>query len=144
MQAILRKRVSNSKGVTLLELLAVLVILGIIALIAVPAIAGVIDDSRANSVKASAINMINAAELYATTNTVDISEVEYGDIKDKYVKDRSGFTWSSQDSDKPFVDTGTGIAISGIGEIENVSVNFTEATINDINDNSDNVTVTIK
>ncbi|MFB9974246.1 prepilin-type N-terminal cleavage/methylation domain-containing protein [Allobacillus sp. SKP2-8] len=135
MQAILRKRVSNSKGVTLLELLAVLVILGIIALIAVPAIAGVIEDSKESSIKSTAINMINAAELYAVTN--DVTEVTYDNIKNDYVKERDGITWKTTPK---FDLSGDEIKFSGKATIDGVSVTFTNATVNMINE-SDGRTV---
>ncbi|MFC0014195.1 MULTISPECIES: type II secretion system protein [Allobacillus] len=130
MQAILRKRIGNSKGVTLVELLAVLVILGIIALIAVPAIAGVIEDSKESSIKSTAINMINAAELYAVTN--DVTEVTYDNIKNDYVKERDGITWKTTPK---FDLSGDEIKFSGKATIDDdVTVNFNDATVNDINE----------
>ncbi|KGR79644.1 hypothetical protein CD29_05980 [Ureibacillus manganicus DSM 26584] len=65
---LLNKRLNNEKGLTLIELLAVIVILGIIAAIAVPAIGGIIDSSRIKAVKADAVNVINAANIYFTEN----------------------------------------------------------------------------
>ena len=52
------------KGFTLIELLAVILILGIIALIAIPAVTNVINDSKVGAEKATANNMINAANSY--------------------------------------------------------------------------------
>ena len=131
MQAILRKRVNNTKGVTLVELLAVLVILGIIALIAVPAIAGVIDDSKENSIKSTAINTINAVELYMVTNSEDDpNKVSHSDIEGEYVKDRDGFNWTETPS---FSLVDGEVAISGEGSIDGTSVEFNNDTINDIN-----------
>lgn len=149
MQAILRKRVSNSKGVTLVELLAVLVILGIIALIAVPAIAGVIDDSKESSIKSTAINTINAVELYSVTNDLSdnaISDLAHSEIEGEYVKDRDGFEWVASDNttNTAFptfgVNSDDEITITGTGEIDGVTVTFEKATINDINE-SDSTTV---
>ncbi len=131
MQATLRKRVNNTKGVTLVELLAVLVILGIIALIAVPAIAGVIDDSKENSIKSTAINTINAVELYMITNNVgDPSEVSHSDVEGEYVNDRDGFNW---DVTPTFSTKGGEVSISGTGNIDGTTVRFDNYTINDIN-----------
>lgn len=64
----LKKRIKNEKGLSLVELLAVIVILAIVAAIAIPAIGNIIDNSRYNAVKADAINVINAAQLYYTDN----------------------------------------------------------------------------
>lgn len=62
------KVLKNEKGLTLIELLAVIVILAIISAIAIPAIGNIIENSRYNAVKADAINVINAANLYYTDN----------------------------------------------------------------------------
>jgi len=61
-----KKLVKNEKGLTLIELLAVIVILAIIAAIAVPAIGNIIENSRIKAVKADAINILNAANIYLT------------------------------------------------------------------------------
>jgi prepilin-type N-terminal cleavage/methylation domain-containing protein len=59
--------VKNKKGFTLVELLAVIVILAIILVIAVPKILTVIDDTRTESMKSSALMIIDSAEReYAT------------------------------------------------------------------------------
>ncbi|MBO0587094.1 prepilin-type N-terminal cleavage/methylation domain-containing protein [Sporosarcina sp. E16_8] len=64
MKKFIQKRLNNEKGLTLVELLAVIVILGIIAAIAIPAIGGVIENSKYNAVKADALNVLSAANLY--------------------------------------------------------------------------------
>lgn len=63
---LLKKRIKNEKGLSLVELLAVIVILGIVAAIAVPAIGNIIENSRYNAAKSDAINVLNAANLYFT------------------------------------------------------------------------------
>ena len=42
----MRERLTNQKGLTLIELLAVIVILGIIAAIAIPSIGNIIQNSK--------------------------------------------------------------------------------------------------
>lgn len=74
-----KKLVKNEKGLTLIELLAVIVILAIIAAIAVPAIGNIIENSRIKAVKADAINILNAANIYMTEK----SDVTTFDQKDK-------------------------------------------------------------
>lgn len=64
----LQKRLKNEKGLTLVELLAVIVILGIIAAIAVPSIGNVIEKSKENAVRADALNILAAADLYLLDN----------------------------------------------------------------------------
>lgn len=68
MKKLLKKRL-NQKGLTLIELLAVIVILAIVAAIAVPAIGNVIENSRYNAVKADAVNVLSAANIYFTENS---------------------------------------------------------------------------
>lgn len=67
----MKKRIKNEKGLTLIELLAVIVILAIVSAIAVPSIGGIIENSRYNAVKADAINVLNAANLYFTDEPAD-------------------------------------------------------------------------
>jgi len=59
----------NKKGFTLVELLAVIVILAIILVIAVPKILTVIDDTRKESMKSSALMIIDSAEREYASRT---------------------------------------------------------------------------
>ena len=78
-----KKLVKNEKGLTLIELLAVIVILAIVAAIAVPAIGNIIENSRIKAVKADAINILNAANIYLTEQP----KVTTFDEKDKGFED---------------------------------------------------------
>ena len=65
----------NSKGFTLVELLAVIVILAIIALITTPVILNVIEDARKNAAIDKAYGTISAVNLSFTQAQVDDSVV---------------------------------------------------------------------
>ncbi|RTR27321.1 prepilin-type N-terminal cleavage/methylation domain-containing protein [Robertmurraya yapensis] len=67
----LKKRLKNQRGLTLVELLAVIVILGIVSAIAVPSIGGIIEKSKEDALKADAIQVLNAAKLYASSTTIN-------------------------------------------------------------------------
>ncbi|WML45553.1 type II secretion system protein [Neobacillus sp. PS3-40] len=69
----LKKRIKNQRGMTLVELLAVIVILGIISAIAVPSIGGIINKTKKDAKVAEAVQIINAAKLYNSTNPTDHS-----------------------------------------------------------------------
>lgn len=60
---LLKKRLRNEKGLTLVELLAVIVILAIIAAIAIPAIGNIVQNSRDKAILADALNIIAGAKI---------------------------------------------------------------------------------
>lgn len=66
----IKRNMKNEKGLTLIELLAVIVILGIIAAIAIPAIGNIIQKSKVDAVKSEAIQVLNAAKLYISSNGI--------------------------------------------------------------------------
>lgn len=73
---LLKKRLGNEKGLTLIELLAVIVILAIVAAIAIPAIGNIINNSEIKAVKADALNILNASNIYMTENN-EIQTITY-------------------------------------------------------------------
>jgi type IV pilus assembly protein PilA len=79
----LKRFIKNERGLTLIELLAVIVILGIIAAIAIPSIGGLINKTKEDAVKADAVQLLNAAKLYATTNPKQIEEATNGLVLSK-------------------------------------------------------------
>ncbi|WP_370223401.1 type II secretion system protein [Cytobacillus sp.] len=85
----LRNRLKNQKGLTLIELLAVIVILGIIAAIAVPSIGGLINKTKDDAKVAEAVQIVNAAKLYITTNP-SAQDLTHDDLKSylEKVKDK--------------------------------------------------------
>jgi type IV pilus assembly protein PilA len=72
------KLFKNEKGLTLIELLAVIVILAIVSAIAVPSIGGIIENTRIKAVKADAVTILNAANLYFTDNSTKTTVDEVG------------------------------------------------------------------
>ncbi len=132
-----KKLVKNEKGLTLIELLAVIVILAIISAIAVPAIGNIIENSRYNAVKADAINVLNAANLYFTDEPNETS-VTVEELKnDKYLDNTGKFeeivkTTTVTKSSPNTLTTTTSIIYSGTK-----TVTFSGATIDMIN--KDNV-----
>lgn len=98
----LRKRLKDQKGLTLIELLAVIVILGIIAAIAVPSIGGLINKTKEDAKVAEAVQIINAAKLYITTNPSE-KTLKHSDLE-SYLEKVKDTTYSVEV--KKDVDTG--------------------------------------
>ncbi|MEH7074214.1 type II secretion system protein [Neobacillus drentensis] len=68
MYQLLKNKLKDQRGLTLIELLAVIVILGIIAAIAVPAIGNLITNTENKATVAEGIQIINAAKMYTAEN----------------------------------------------------------------------------
>lgn len=135
-----KKLLKNQKGLTIVELLAVIVILAIIAAIAIPAIGNIIENSRYNAVKADAINVLNAAQLYYTDNPNGESDVSGTDTKvtvaqlvtAKYLESAGKIPQEAFVNNKnPKELNASSIKFSG-----SKNVTFTAATIKEINDDS--------
>lgn len=140
MRQLIKQRIKNEKGLTLIELLAVIVILGIIAAIAIPSISGIIQNSKEDAVRADAITILNAAKNYAAAN--DVSNIEGGkitqaQIDSSYVNNLSIETFSVDVSDNEFKLTASPVK-AGKKTIE-----FKGATIKNINA-KDSSTVVVK
>ncbi len=124
-----KKLLKNQKGLTLIELLAVIVILAIVAAIAIPAIGNIINNSKFNGVKADAINVINAANLYYTDNPEDKVEVTVDTlIKEKYL-DTAGKIPTTA---KVTVDVPRKLDVKVLNVVKSFSVTF-KHTIDEIN-----------
>lgn len=137
----MRKQLKNEKGLTLVELLAVIVILGIIAAIAVPAIGNIIENSRYNAVKADALNVLNAAQLYYTENPkgeiatdAPDEEATTTEIKVSQLKTAKYLESAGQIPDEATVTLATrALTADDIDYSGTKKVTFTNATIDIIN-----------
>lgn len=142
MKKFLQKRLKNEKGLTLVELLAVIVILGIIAAIAVPSIGGIIDNTRIKAAKADAINAIEASKLYFVDN--DTQSVTLSTLKSEgYMKDLGTLVEGTGDNaGRVFKgETGKDFNISATATTNNKTITFTKATIKEINESKNSITV---
>nr|WP_268872883.1 type II secretion system protein [Neobacillus fumarioli] len=111
MLQLVKKRLKEQKGMTLIELLAVIVILGIISAIAIPSILGLIDNSKKDAHVANARQMINSAKLAVTGD----SSLQPPDDKTpvyvtlKYLQDK-GYIETVKDPDGKGYSAGDGSA----------------------------------
>jgi len=130
MRQLIKQRIKNEKGLTLIELLAVIVILGIIAAIAIPSIASIIQKSKEDAVKADAITVINAAKNYVAANGIPkdatISDTLLEDYVDGVDLD-DGYSVEVADEGKTF-------KLIGTAEAGKTKISFKKATIKDIDD----------
>ncbi len=134
----LKQRLQNQKGLTLVELLAVIVILGIIAAIAVPSIGNIIEKSRADAIKAEAVQTINAAKLYVAAKGVptdnNMDSTDLADYLDTNSNTLTNVVVTSTNND---------LTISATGSKGNVSITFTNASIQQINNAESKSGITI-
>ncbi|MEK4910498.1 prepilin-type N-terminal cleavage/methylation domain-containing protein [Niallia sp. FSL M8-0099] len=141
MRQLIKQRIKNEKGLTLIELLAVIVILGIIAAIAIPSISGIIQNSKEDAVRADAITILNAAKNYAAAN--DVSGVSGGKITEKeinssYVNNLKIKSFSVDVSGNDFK------LITDPVDAGKNTIEFKSATISDINAKSETTVVVSK
>jgi type IV pilus assembly protein PilA len=127
----LKKFLKNDEGLTLVELLAVIVILGIIAAIAVPSIGNIIEKSRADAVKAEGLQVLNAAKLYVASEGVSADKsLDSTDLAD-YITENDEGIWT-KDYTVNVTDENT-FTLTGTGTKGSVSIEFINASINQIN-----------
>lgn len=138
-----RKLLKSEKGFTLIELLAVIVILAIIAAIAIPAIGNIIKNSRIDAIKSDATQVLEAAKLYEASNNNTSSDSDSGSTStDLTSTDLAPYL----DDDVSKLDSGYKVSVSedstshkltykitATGKDGSVTVNFKDATLNDIN-----------
>jgi len=128
----IKNLLTNQRGLTLVELLAVVVILGIVSSIATVSIGRVIQNAREDAVRADAIQILNAAELYVSQGGTDtqMTRETLGDLlthEGAFEEDlQVGSHWIvSRNKDGELLFTGTARAGSRI-------MFFTSATVSDI------------
>lgn len=132
MLQMLKKKLKDQRGLTLIELLAVIVILGIISAIAVPNIGKVIDNSKESAIRADAIQILNAAKLYAADNGVPVDDTTTANV-DEGELDKTKLA-NYVDSVTTFASftvtfSGNTPSISGTGNKGGKSITFTDATV---------------
>lgn len=134
---LLKKRLKNEKGLTLVELLAVIVILAIVAAIAIPAIGNIIDNSRYKAAKADAIIILEAANIYFTDNPSK-SEVKISELKTSgYVENLGTFKDDNNGKVTKNNNNGKELALTGVAKIsDGKTIEFTNATIEKISEDS--------
>ncbi|MEI2366925.1 prepilin-type N-terminal cleavage/methylation domain-containing protein [Niallia circulans] len=129
---LIKQRIKNEKGLTLIELLAVIVILGIIAAIAIPSISGIIQKSKEDAVKADAITILNAAKNYVAGNDMakggTITDEELSSyVSGVNLKEFGKYTVTVGEGGTTF-----GLNASGVSAGK-IDITFNNATIDQIN-----------
>jgi type IV pilus assembly protein PilA len=152
----LKKALKNERGLTLIELLAVIVILGIIAAIAIPAIGNIIQNSREDAVKADAIQVLEGAKLMLASEDVTRLDSD-GDNVITWDDGLSRYVDLNQESDGTD-GSGNGLnpdtievtyssnsieSVSATGYAGDVTLTFSDATLEDINSDNGEGTRTI-
>jgi len=126
----LKNLLNNQKGITLVELLAVVVILGIVSSIAVVSIGNVIQNSREDAVRADAIQILNAAELYVSQGGDDEELTSTNETLIDLLAREGSFedeTWSvTRNADGQ-------LAFTGSANAGSVRMSFVQETVQDIN-----------
>ena len=134
---LLKKRLKNEKGLTLIELLAVIVILAIVAAIAIPAIGNIIDNSRYKSAKADAIMILEGANIYFTDNPSE-QHVTIEELNDTgYIENLGTFKDNLDGEVTKDTNNDNKLTLNGTATLSNgKTITFTDATIEQISEDS--------
>lgn len=72
----IKKRISNNKGLTLVELVIVVAIIGILSVVGITQFGGVTDTAKLSADKATAAEIANAVKIYMATEGVEPPTIE--------------------------------------------------------------------
>lgn len=133
---LMKKRIKNEKGLTLVEVLAVVVILAIVAAIAIPAISNMIEKNRAKALVSDAINVMNAANIYFTDGGKEASITADELYEANYLESYGNLDATSSVAKE----AGEPIKITASGTNGNVKLEKKEYTLKDLTEG----TVTVK
>ncbi|CAM3941132.1 type II secretion system protein [Mesobacillus thioparans] len=125
-----KKKMKDQRGLTLVELLAVIVILGIIAAIAVPSIGNVIEKSKADAIKAEALQILDGARLYSIETPITETGIDQAKLEPKYLDSTDNF----ENYTVKYV--GNELLFSGTSKDGSVILTFKDASKDDINKDS--------
>jgi type IV pilus assembly protein PilA len=112
MRQMLKNKLKEQKGLTLIELLAVIVILGIIAAIAVPSIMGIMDNSKKDAHIANARQMISSTKMATAEDKTLIPPTGKGKVIPLSYLEHKGYLETLKDPDG---DTTTYVRLAAAG-----------------------------
>ncbi|MDN7245882.1 prepilin-type N-terminal cleavage/methylation domain-containing protein [Planococcus shenhongbingii] len=134
MKKFLQKKLNDQKGMTLIELLAVIVIIAIIAAIAIPAIGNIIENSRYSAIKADAVNILSASDIYYADGNTGATVTIEALTTAGYLEDAGSFGGGTFVTKAIAGAASTPADISGDAKVGNVELTFDNVTRDAVNE----------